>query len=64
MVLLLAEMEQYAYESLSEHESRSDEGGPDKENHIRNTEWCQFTRLTTVQEALCCLELEEMYNRL
>ena len=41
LVLLLVEIEQYAYEPLFEHESGSDEGESDEENHLRKTEWCQ-----------------------
>ena len=40
LVLLLVEIELYAYEPLLEYESGSDELG--EENHVRNTEWCQF----------------------
>ena len=42
LVLLLVEIGPSAYEPLRGKESGSDEGESDEENHVRNTEWCQW----------------------
>ena len=63
LVQLLHEIEQYSSEPLFQHESGTDEGESDEGNHNSNAEY-HVSPDELKQEAVCCLELDEVHNKL